>query len=230
MCHPPSSSSSSRRERTRTRPIPSGRLQPLESAVFGGVVTAAGMFLLLAGTNMLTSALGLVAVVSYLFVYTPLKRTTGLCTIAGALPGALPPAMGWTAASGQIEPGTWVLFSILFLWQLPHFLSIAWMRRDDYARGGFAMLTVIDPEGGSAGRQAVLHCLALLPVSLLPSVLGLAGASYFVAAFVLGLGYTVGAARLAWLRTTEAARGMFLASLVYLPVLLTVLMLDRVPR
>lgn len=219
-----------RMERTRTRPIPSGRLQPFESAIFGMALTALGMFLLIAGTNALTSLLGVAAVVSYLFVYTPLKKTTGLCTIAGAFPGALPPAMGWTAAANQIEPGTWVLFSILFLWQLPHFLAIAWMRREDYERGGFPMLTVVDPEGGSAGRQAVLHCLALLPVSLLPSVLGFAGVWYFFTALVLSLAYTAAAGRLAWVRTTQAARGMFLASLVYLPVLLTVLMLDGVAR
>ncbi len=219
-----------RMERTRDRPIPSGRLQPLESAVFGAIVTASGFVLLAAGTNTLTTLLGLTAVVSYLAIYTPLKRTTGLCTLVGALPGALPPAMGWVAATGRIEAGTWMLFSILFLWQLPHFLSIAWMRRDDYVASGCPMLSVLDPDGSLTSRQAVLYCLALLPVSLLPTVFGIAGPLYFVSALFLGLAYTMMAGGLAWQTSFASARRLFLTSLAYLPILLIVLVMDKVPR
>lgn len=216
-----------RMERTRGRPIPAGRLQPFESSVFGAALAAVGLLLLLAGTNTPTVLLGITATFTYLAVYTPLKRTTGLCTLFGAIPGALPPAMGWTAAAGSIEPGTCVLFGMLFLWQLPHFLAIAWMRRDDYARAGFAILTVFDPDGSATGRQAVLYSISLLPLALVPAVMGLAGHLYLVTALAMGLLYTSAALRMAWLRTVESARGLFLTSLVYLPVVLTVLMIDR---
>jgi protoheme IX farnesyltransferase len=216
-----------RMERTRGRPIPAGRLQPFESAVFGTALSAIGLLVLLAGTNTPTVLLGITATFTYLAVYTPLKRTTGLCTLFGAIPGALPPAMGWTAAAGQLEPGTCVLFGMLFLWQLPHFLAIAWMRRDDYARAGFAILTVFDPDGSATGRQAVLYTVSLLPLALVPALMGLAGHFYLVTALAMGLLYTSAAVRMAWLRTAESARGLFLTSLLYLPVVLTVLMIDR---
>jgi heme o synthase len=169
----------------------------------------------------------LVTWVTYLFAYTPLKTRTSLSTIVGAFPGALPPVIGWAAARGQVEPGAVVLFAILFLWQIPHFLAIAWIYREDYARGGLPMLPVLDPEGVVTGRQAVANSVALLLVSVVPTIAGLAGRAYFVGAVCLGVAFTSVAVWSAIRRTAAAARALFLSSVLYLLALCTLLLVDR---
>ena len=214
--------------RTRTRPLPSGRLRPVEALAWGLALTSTGLAALAWLAAPLAALVALVTWATYLFLYTPLKPKTSLSTVVGAFPGALPPVIGWAAARGALEPGAFVLFAILFLWQIPHFLAIAWIYRDDYARGGLPMLPVLDPDGRITGRQAVANSLALLVVSLTPTAAGLAGATYLVAAVVLGLGFSAVAVWAAAARTPRAARSLFLASLVYLPALCAFLMGDRV--
>jgi protoheme IX farnesyltransferase len=175
--------------------------------------------------NLLTAAISAATIVSYLGIYTPLKTRTSLCTIVGAVPGALPPVMGWAAARGSLDMGALVLFMILFFWQLPHFIALAWMYREDYAKGGFPMLTVEDPTGASAGRQGVLQTLALLVVSLLPIGFGMAGEGYLVAALVLGTGFLGFGVAFAVERSRARASRLFLASVAYLPLLLGALVL-----
>jgi heme o synthase len=214
--------------RTRNRPLPSGRLQPATVMVFGGVCACAGLLDLALAVNLTTSVIGAVSLLSYLFIYTPLKRVTWLNTAIGAVPGALPPLMGWTAARGQLSGEGWALFAILAFWQLPHFLAIAWMYRDEYARAGFQMLPVIDPQGHRTGRQAVSHTLGLLPVSLCPFVLQMAGPVYLAGAVVLGLTFLWFAIQFARQLTVASARLLFLVSILYLPLLLTVMVLDKI--
>jgi protoheme IX farnesyltransferase len=209
--------------RTRMRPIASGRIHPPEATAFGGLLTVAGLVLLALQGGLLSAAVALVTWSSYLFAYTPLKRRTPLATLVGAVPGALPPVIGWAAAAGRLEAGAFILFAILFLWQIPHFLAIAWLYRDDYARAGFPMLPVLDREGTFTGRQAVVHSLALLLVSLAPPLAGLAGPVYLAGSFLLGVALTVFALRLARARDLPAARRLFLASVLYLPVLSSLL-------
>jgi protoheme IX farnesyltransferase len=216
----------SRMERTRHRPLPSGRLDASEARTFGLVLSAAGLALL-AGAGWLPALLGLASEASYLLLYTPLKRVTPLCTIVGAVPGALPPMIGWAAARGDLGAGAWALFAVLFLWQLPHFLALAWLYRDEYAQAGLPMLTVRDPRGASTGRQAVLYAAALLPVSLVAGALASAGNVYLWSATALGLLFAFCAARFALRRTASAARSLFLVSILYLPALFAVLVLDR---
>lgn len=216
-----------RMQRTRSRPLPAGRLRPWDAAGFGLLLTAAGLLQLAFFSGSLPAQVALVTWASYVFVYTPLKLHTSLATLVGAVPGALPPVIGWTAASQSLDPGAWVLFAILFLWQIPHFLAIAWLYRDDYALGGFPMLPVIDREGHLTGRQAVLHSLALLLVSLAPGASGMVGPWALAGAALCGLALTAVALRLAMERTLPAARRLFLASLVYLPTLSLLLLLDR---
>lgn len=214
--------------RTANRPIPSGRLAVEPAVYYGSLLATSGVLVLLLWVDPLTALLGGLAVVLYVLVYTPLKRITSLATVVGAVPGAVPPLMGWTAARGGIDAGGVVLFAILFLWQLPHFLAIAWLCRVDYAEAGFPMISVVEPSGRSTARQMVLYCAALVPVSLLPSVLGLAGATYFLGALTLGLVF-LGFCLVFPLRFTAAsARNVLLASVAYLPALLGVLLLDRV--
>jgi protoheme IX farnesyltransferase len=165
-------------KRTLNRPLPAGRLEPGQALGFGVLLSIAGLFILQLGVNPLTAFLAVLSLASYLFLYTPMKTRTALCTLVGAIPGAIPPMMGWTAAHGSMAPQAWVLFGILFVWQLPHFLAIAWMYREDYARAGFPMLPVIDPDGGSTARMIILYSAVLIPVSLLPARMGLAGLSY----------------------------------------------------
>ena len=212
-------------DRTKSRPLASGRMAPAEAAVFGAVLCAAGLVWLALGTNLLTSALSAATMLSYLAMYTPLKTKSSVCTLVGAIPGALPPVMGWAAARGSLEMGSWVLFLILFFWQLPHFLALAWMYREDYARGGFPMLPVEEPSGASTGRQVVLQTLALLVVSFLPYGFGMAGEAYLVAALVLGAGFLGFGVAFAALRSRERATRLFLASITYLPLLLGALAL-----
>ena len=213
-------------ERTRRRPIPGGRIRPEEALVFGLALSAAGLAVL-AFVNPLTLALGAASLVSYVLAYTPLKRVTSLCTVVGAVPGALPPLMGWAASRCSLGAAGWGLFAILFLWQLPHFLAIGWLYRDDYARGGFPMLAVTDRDGASTGRQAVLYATALLPVTLAAGLLASAGAGYLWGGLVLGLGVLACAAAFAWKRTVGSARRLFLASVLYLPLLLGLMVFDR---
>jgi protoheme IX farnesyltransferase len=213
--------------RTQSRPIPSGRIRPAPATAFGTLLTVAGLVLLLLGCGLLAAAVALGTWVSYLFAYTPLKRRTPLATLVGAVPGALPPVIGWAAARGRLDAGAFILFAILFLWQIPHFLAIAWLYRDDYARAGLPMLPVLDREGSFTARQAVLHSLALLLVSLAPAAAGLAGGAYAGGALLLGVALTLCALRLARARDLVAARGLFLASLVYLPALSLLLLAAR---
>jgi protoheme IX farnesyltransferase len=214
-------------QRTCQRPLPAGRLRPAEALGFGLLLSAAGLTALNWLCGPVAALVALVTWASYLFAYTPLKTLTSLSTIVGAFPGAMPPVIGWAAARGAVEPGALVLFAILFLWQIPHFLAIAWIYREDYARAGLPMLPVVDPEGRLTGRQAVAHSLALLLVSLTPALAGMAGRLYLAGAIVLGLGLTAMAVRVAVLRDLQAARGLFLASLAHLTLLSALLILDR---
>jgi len=211
--------------RTRTRPIPAGRIRPVEASLYGALLTLAGLVLLGALCGPLAALVAFSTWASYLFLYTPLKRRSHLATLVGAVPGALPPVIGWAAASGSLEPGAFILFAIVFLWQIPHFLAIAWLYRDDYERGGLKVLPVIDREGKLTGRQAVLHSVALLVVSLAPVAAGLGGALYLAGAVGLGVGLTLAALQLARARSLVAARYLFLASVLYLPALTSLLLL-----
>jgi protoheme IX farnesyltransferase len=215
-------------ERTEDRPLPSGRLQPATVLLFGGVSAGLGLLYLALAVNPLTGLLGGITLGSYLFIYTPLKRVTTLNTIVGAIPGALPPLMGWTAARGEISAGGWALFAILFFWQLPHFLAIAWIYREQYERAGFVMLPVVDPTGERTGRQAVSHTLGLLPFSLCPFVFHLAGPVYLAGALVLGAAYLWFAIQFSRQLTVTGARRLFFMSISYLPLLLGLMVLDKV--
>jgi protoheme IX farnesyltransferase len=213
--------------RTRDRPLPSGRLRTAEALGFGLALTSLGIAFLAWFSGSAAAAVALLTWVSYVFFYTPLKTRTSLSTIVGAFPGALPPVIGWAAARGSIDPGAYVLFAILFLWQIPHFLAIAWIYREDYARGGLPMLPVVDPEGRMTGRQAVANSIALLLVSLAPAAAGMAGRTYLLGALVLGLLLAAAAIRAAVFRSLSAARLLFLASIVYLAGLNALLLADR---
>jgi len=217
-----------RMERTEDRPLPSGRMQPGTVLILGGVCGGVGLIYLAAAVNPLTSLLGAITLGSYLFIYTPLKRITTLNTIVGAIPGALPPLMGWAAARNEITVGGWSLFAILFFWQLPHFLAIAWIYRDQYARAGFVMLPVVDKAGFRTGRQAVSHTLGLLPVSLGPVLFHLAGPVYLCGALILGLAFLWFAAQFSRDLGIARARQLFFASILYLPLLLGVMVFDKI--
>ncbi len=214
--------------RTEDRPLPSGRLQPGTVLCFGVACALAGLVELALAVNLLTAMLGAVTLGTYLFVYTPLKRVTSLNTLVGAIPGALPPLMGWAAARGEITRGGWALFAILFFWQLPHFLAIAWIYRDQYAKAGFMMLPVVDASGERTRIQALSHTLSLLPFSLFPFLLHLAGLYYLVGALALGgafLWFAIGFSRQLSLGN---ARRLFFMSIIYLPLLLGLIVLDKV--
>jgi protoheme IX farnesyltransferase len=214
--------------RTKNRPLPSGRLQPSTVMVFGGVCSCAGLLYLALAVNKTTSVIGAISLLSYLFIYTPLKRMTWLNTAVGAVPGALPPLMGWTAARGELTREGWALFAILVFWQLPHFLAIAWMYREEYAKAGFKMLPVVDPEGHRTGRQAVWHTLGLLPISLCPFLFRVTGPVYLIGALVLGLVFLWFSIQFARHMTIPRARQLFFASILYLPLLLIMMVLDKV--
>jgi protoheme IX farnesyltransferase len=218
-----------RMRRTASRPLPSGRLRPVEAAAFGAGLTVAGLAILGLGVNGASAAVALVTFVLYVAVYTPLKPVTTLNTAVGAVPGALPPVIGWVAATGQLGVEAWALFLIVFLWQFPHFLAIAWIYRDDYARAGYRMLPTVDPHGAITGRQAAGYALALVPGGLLPAVVGLAGGFYFAGALVLGLAYLFYAVRF-WSRVSDhTARHLLRASFVYLPAILILLLSNPLP-
>jgi protoheme IX farnesyltransferase len=213
--------------RTASRPIPSGRLRRGTGALFAGALGAAGTVYLIVFVNLLTATLAAVTLGSYVLLYTPLKRRTSLNTLIGAVPGALPILGGWTATGGRLDLPAWSLFGILFLWQLPHFLALAWLHRDDYGRAGLQMLSVGDDDGRRTFGQALLYASALLPVSLVPSLVGLAGPMYFAAALLLGAWYAGVSLGAALRRTAPAARRLFLVSIAYLPALLGLLALDK---
>ncbi|HEX2462613.1 MAG TPA: heme o synthase [Vicinamibacterales bacterium] len=216
-----------RMHRTRLRPLPDGRLQPGEAALFGTVLSVTGLLLLAVGANFVAAIVALVTLASYAFVYTPLKRRTSFSTVVGAVPGALPPVIGWAAARGTVDPAALALFAIGFCWQLPHFLAIAWIYREDYERAGFPMLPVIEPDGGSTARQAVLYASALVPASLAPAALGLADAIYATGAALLGLLFLGLAIRFAMIRSVASARALFYGSLLYLPALWVLMVAGR---
>jgi len=214
-------------QRTRLRPMPDQRLQPLEAVMFGAAITIIGALMVAAASNVLAATVALTTVFVYVAIYTPLKRRTPLNTVIGAIPGALPAIVGWAAASGEITAKAWVLFGIMFLWQMPHFLAIAWLCRDDYARARLQMLPVLEPDGRSTGRQAVIYGAALIPLSLAPAPLHMAGQTYFLGALVLGVAFLWVTFRFARTRSTRDARRAFFGSLAYLPLLWILMIADK---
>jgi protoheme IX farnesyltransferase len=214
-------------QRTRMRPVAAGRMGVAEGTAFGGLLSIAGLIELTVAVNPLSAAVAALTLGSYILAYTPLKRRTSLSTLVGAVPGALPPVIGWTAATGAITLPALVLFGIVFLWQMPHFLAIAWLHRDDYAAAGIPLLPVLEPDGRRTGRQALIYAAALWPVSFLPLLVGLAGVPYIMVAGVLGLAFIALAAVFARDRSIPSARRLFLFSIAYLPLLWGALVVDR---
>jgi len=213
--------------RTAMRPLPTGQLAPNEALVFGASLTILAEVYLALLVNPLSALLGLSVIFGYLFVYTPLKTRTTLSTAAGAFPGAVPPLIGWTAARGEVDVTAWVLFAILFLWQFPHFLAIAWMYREDYGRAGIRMLPVVEPDGRVTGQQIIAYTVMLIPVSLMPTLLGVSGKIYFYGAIILGLLFLASSVRAAFSKSNQHARQLLLASVLYLPLLFGLMVLDR---
>ncbi len=214
--------------RTCHRPLPDQRIRPTAALFFGVLLTGGGLLYLTFFVNPLSALVTSAIVVTYLFVYTPLKQKTSLCTVAGAFPGALPPVIGWVAARGTLNIEAGVLFAILFLWQLPHSLSIACIYRDEYAQAGFRLLPVIHPDGRSTNRQIVINCLGLLVVALLPTLIGIAGIVYFYAALILGIIFLGFGVNLSISRSMIAAKRLLYASLIYLPCVFLIMALDKV--
>jgi protoheme IX farnesyltransferase len=215
-------------KRTQERPLPGGRMHPLTALLIGAILTGGGMLYLTISVNMLSGFVISLIVVSYLFLYTPLKRKTSLCTLIGAVPGALPPVVGWVAARGTLTGEAWVLFAILFFWQLPHSLAIAYIYREDYAKAGFRLLPVIHPDGASTCRQIVINCIALLGIGLLPALYNVAGSIYFFMALVSGVAFLAFGIYLARTRSIKAARYLLYASLLYLPAVFITMALDKI--
>ena len=214
-------------ERTRRRPVADGRLLPRESLLFAATLSLVGLLWLALTTTALATVVALVTLLTYVVLYTPLKQRTSFSTVVGAIPGALPPMIGWAAATDTVSREAWVLFAIIFLWQMPHFLAIAWLFKDDYGRAGFPMLPVLEPDGRSTGYHVAAYASALLPVSLIPSVMGLAGFVYFGVALALGLAFLAVSLRFAVSRTRRDARVLFFTSIAYLPLVWLVMVLDR---
>lgn len=215
-----------RMKRTCRRPLPAGDVSPGNALGFGIVLVLAGTTFLVAEVNLLTGFLALLTVFLYVLVYTPLKRTTWLNTFIGAIPGALPPMGGWAAATGSLDAGAWVLFAIMFLWQHPHFYAIAWMYKEDYRRGGFKMLPVVEPDGRSTFRQVILYSVLLIPASLLPTFIGMSGQVYLAGAVLLGIGFLGAGVVVSRTRTVQDARRLLKASVIYLPLLLGLIVAD----
>jgi len=214
-------------KRTQARPLPAGRLDAGKALVFAILISAAGFVELFFGVNALTALLGLFTLLSYLFIYTPLKQRSPHSTTIGAIPGAMPPLIGYAAASGTLTWEAWVLFAILFLWQFPHFYAIAWMYREDYERAGIRMLPVVEPDGESTARRILLYSLVLIPISLAPKFLAMTGNFYLFGALALGLLFLYAGLRVSFDRTRQRARAVLLASVIYLPVLYGLMLLDR---
>jgi len=213
--------------RTRLRPLPDARLHPQDALWFGIALSAAGLAQLTLGVNLVAAAVAALTLLSYVLLYTPLKLKTSLSTVVGAVPGALPAVLGWAAATSSVSAGGWILFGIVFMWQMPHFLAIAWLFREDYANAGFPLLPVIEPDGRSTGRQTVLYAAGLLPVSLLPMAVGMASAYYVVGAITLGAVLMVLSLEFAASRSMPAARRLFYGTILYLPLLWIVLLADH---
>ncbi len=213
--------------RTRLRPLPDARLHPQDALWFGIALSAAGLAQLTLGVNLVAAAVAALTLLSYVLLYTPLKLKTSLATVVGAVPGALPAVLGWAAATSSVSAGGWILFGIVFMWQMPHFLAIAWLFREDYANAGFPLLPVIEPDGRSTGRQTVLYAAGLLPVSLLPMAVGMASAYYVVGAITLGAVLMVLSLEFAASRSMPAARRLFYGTILYLPLLWIVLLADH---
>jgi protoheme IX farnesyltransferase len=213
--------------RTASRPLPTGKVAPNEALVFGLLQCAAAEFYLFLAVNTLTAVLGLVVIVGYVLLYTPLKTRTSASTAIGAIPGAMPPLMGFTAASNRITLLAWALFATQFLWQFPHFLAIAWLYRDQYAKAGILMLPVVEPEGRLTARQIVMFTIMLVPVSLAPFFFGEAGLVFLTGAALLGIWFLWESIRTARSRSNEMARRLLLASVIYLPLLLILMVIDR---
>lgn len=216
-----------RMKRTEDRPLPGGRISPTEALLFGLVTAVLGVAELSLFANPLAGFLAVVTLTTYLLLYTPLKRLTPFATVIGGVPGALPPVIGWAAVRGEVGIEAWSLFAILFFWQLPHFFALAWMYRKDYARGGYKILTVVDPEGKATSRQIIVYSAALLPASLLPTYLGLLGTTYFGCAFALSSLFFLVALQFYKQRSNAAARQLFYASLLYIPALILIMILDK---
>ena len=217
----------SKMRRTQDRPLPSGRLGAGKALAFAIVISAAGFVELWFGANPLAALLGLTTLLTYLFVYTPLKQRSPHSTTVGSIPGAMPPLIGFAAACGTLTWDAWVLFAILFLWQFPQFYAIAWMYKEDYARAGIRMLPVVEPDGKSTARRILLYSIALIPISLMPKYFAMAGNVYLFGALALGLVFLYYGVRIRWDRTRQQARRVLLASVVYLPVLFSLMLLDR---
>jgi protoheme IX farnesyltransferase len=214
-------------KRTAMRPLPAGKLPAGRALAFGIALSVAGFAELWLGVNLLSGLIGAFTLASYLFLYTPLKQRTWWSTTIGAIPGAMPPMIGYAAAAGTITRESWVLFAILFLWQFPHFYSIAWMYKEDYARAGIRMLPVVEPDCRSTARQIVLYGIALVPVSLAPALLGMSGRIYLVGALVLGLWFLYSGVRVAVDRTVLRARAVLITSVLYLPLIYGLMLIDR---
>jgi protoheme IX farnesyltransferase len=214
-------------ERTAKRPLPMGKLTAVEALIFGTVLCAVAEVYLLFLVNGLTALLGLTVIVGYVLLYTPLKTRTSASTAIGALPGAMPPLMGWTAASGNITLGAWALFVLLFLWQFPHFLAIASMYKEQYAKAGILMLPVVEKDGRITARQIVLFTVMLLPVSLAPFFLGFAGWIYLAGAVLLGIWFLWASIRAARAKTVEKSRKLLLVSVLYLPAIFALMVIDH---
>ena len=213
--------------RTARRPLPSGRISAASALAFGAALSVLGFLELWLGVNLLAGFVGAFTLASYLFVYTPMKQRTWWSTTVGAIPGAMPPVIGYAAAAGALPRESWVLFAILFLWQFPHFYSIAWMYKEDYARAGIRMLPVVEPDCRSTARQIVLYGAALIPVSIIPSLLGMSGRLYFAGALLLGLWFLYSGVRVAADRTLARARNVLVASVLYLPLIYGLMLVDR---
>ena len=215
-------------ERTRRRPIPAGRIQPSEAKMFATVLAVVGAAELALATTWLATVVALVALVSYVAIYTPLKRRTPWATLVGAVPGALPPMIGWAAARGELSAGAWVLFCIVFLWQLPHFHALAWMYREDFRRANIPLVAVLDRDGSRTSTHALVYAVVLLPVSLTPAAVALSGGLYVIGASAAGIAFLFLAVRFALRHSADRARALFLGSLIYLPVLWSLLVVERV--
>ncbi|MBZ5728107.1 MAG: heme o synthase [Acidobacteriia bacterium] len=213
--------------RTAQRPLPAGRLSAPRALAFGAALSTAGFLELWLGVNLLSGLIGAFTLASYLFLYTPMKQRTWWSTTVGAIPGAMPPMIGYAAAAGAITRESWVLFAILFLWQFPHFYSIAWMYKEDYARAGIRMLPVVEPDCRSTARQIVLYGLALIPVSLAPALLGMSGRIYLAGALLLGIWYLYAGVRVVLERSLSRARGVLVTSVLYLPLIYGLMLIDR---
>jgi heme o synthase len=213
--------------RTRMRPIPAGRMLPRDAALVGGSLGAAGVVYLAIACNLLSAALAAATIAIYIFAYTPLKRLSTTNTLVGAIPGALPPMIGWAAARNDLSLPAWTLFAILFCWQMPHFFAIAWMYREDYARAGFRMLSSADLKGARSGRQSVLFAVLLTAASIAPALMGLTSSAFIALEVLLGAAFVALAVRFYVQRSVTAARALFFASIIYLPILLTTLVLTK---